>query len=117
MIVDDSSSLRSAVRIALTGAGYEVVEASDGAAALKLLDARKFNLIVSDLNMPNMDGIEFVSALKTQPAARFTPVVMLTTEIGRARKDQARAAGVRAWITKPFTVPVLLDVVAKLVQP
>ncbi|WP_028311643.1 response regulator [Derxia gummosa] len=115
LVVDDSSSLRSSVRTALSGAGYEVVEAADGALALQQLDGRKFHLVISDLNMPNLDGIGLVTALKAKPAYRYTPVLMLTTESAAAKKEKAKAAGVKAWITKPFTVPVLLDTVSKLV--
>jgi two-component system chemotaxis response regulator CheY len=118
LIVDDSSSLRSVVKIALTRAGYEVIEAGDGKEALTQLDkAGKVNLIVSDVNMPNMDGITLVTEVKKHPRHRFTPVVMLTTEGQDAKKEQGRAAGAKAWITKPFNPPQLLDAVSKLVLP
>jgi two-component system chemotaxis response regulator CheY len=118
LIVDDSSSLRTVVKIALTRAGYEVLEAGDGKEALSQLDkAGKVNLIVSDVNMPNMDGITFVTEVKKHPRHRFTPVVMLTTEGQDAKKEQGRAAGAKAWITKPFNPPQLLDAVSKLVLP
>jgi two-component system chemotaxis response regulator CheY len=118
LIVDDSSSLRSVVKIALTRAGYEVIEAGDGKEALAQLDkAGKVNLIVSDVNMPNMDGITLVTEVKKHPRHRFTPVVMLTTEGQDAKKEQGRAAGAKAWITKPFNPPQLLDAVSKLVLP
>ncbi len=115
MIVDDSASLRQVVGIALRGAGYEIVEACDGKDALAKLDGRKFHLIISDVNMPNMDGISFVLALKQQPAYRYTPVIMLTTESGDARKQQGQAAGVKAWVVKPFQPAQMLAAVAKLV--
>lgn len=118
LIVDDSSSLRTVVKIALTRAGYAVLEAGDGKEALAQLDkAGKVNLIVSDVNMPNMDGITFVTEVKKHPRHRFTPVVMLTTEGQEAKKEQGRAAGAKAWITKPFNPPQLLDAVSKLVLP
>jgi two-component system chemotaxis response regulator CheY len=117
MIVDDSSSLRTVVSIALKGAGYEVVEACDGKDALAKLGDRKFNLIVSDVNMPNMDGITFVSQLKQMPLYKFTPVIMLTTEADETKKAAGKAAGARAWVVKPFQPPVLLDAIAKLVLP
>lgn len=118
LIVDDSSSLRTVVKIALTRAGYEVLEAGDGKEGLAQLDkAGKVNLIVSDVNMPNMDGITFVTEVKKHPRHRFTPVVMLTTEGQDAKKEQGRAAGAKAWITKPFNPPQLLDAVSKLVLP
>ncbi|MEC5385928.1 response regulator [Uliginosibacterium sp. H3] len=117
LIVDDSSSMRQTLGIALRGAGYEVVEACDGQDALGKLDGRKYNLIISDVNMPNMDGISFVKAAKALPNYKFTPIIMLTTE-GDATKVQAgKDAGVRAWVLKPFQPPALLDAVAKLVSP
>lgn len=117
LIVDDSSSFRQVVGIALRNAGYSVVEAFDGCDALGKLDGRKINLIVSDVNMPVMDGITFVKAAKQLPAYKFTPVIMLTTESGEARKSEGKAAGVRAWVVKPFQPPVLLDAVSKLILP
>ncbi|MFT3859156.1 MAG: response regulator [Aquabacterium sp.] len=117
LVVDDSSSLRMAVRIALTGAGYEVVEAEDGKAALSKLDGRKLHLVISDVNMPNLDGYGFVQAMKQLPAYKYTPVVMLTTEDSSDKKERGREAGAKAWIVKPFQPPQLLTVVSKLVMP
>jgi len=115
LIVDDSMSLRTTLGIALKGAGYDVVEAVDGKDGLTKLDGSKFNLIISDVNMPNMDGISFVKALKGQASYKFTPVIMLTTEGDATKMAEGKAAGVRAWIIKPFQPPALLDAVAKLV--
>jgi two-component system chemotaxis response regulator CheY len=118
LIVDDSSSLRQVVKIALVRAGYDVLEAGDGKEALARLDATaKVHLVVSDVNMPNMDGISFVRQLKQHPRHKFAPVIMLTTEGQEAKKEQGRAAGARAWIVKPFNPPQLLDAVSKLVLP
>lgn len=117
LIVDDSTSFRQVVGMALKGAGYEVVEACDGKDALSKLDGRKYHLIISDVNMPNLDGIGFVKAAKEIAAYKFTPVVMLTTVSGEDKKAEGKAAGVRAWVVKPFQPPVLLDAVAKLVLP
>jgi two-component system chemotaxis response regulator CheY len=118
LIVDDSSSLRTVVKLSLTRAGFDVIEASDGRDALARLDqAAKVHLVVSDVNMPNMDGIAFLTAVKAHPNYRFTPVVMLTTESTDARKNAGRAAGAKAWIIKPFNPPVLLDAVSKLCLP
>jgi two-component system, chemotaxis family, chemotaxis protein CheY len=118
LIVDDSSSLRTVVRIALTRAGYEVLEAADGLLALQVLDqAAKVHLIVSDVNMPNLDGIGFVARAKQHPRHRFVPVVMLTTEGEEEAKNRGRLAGAKAWIVKPFNPPQLLDAVSKLVLP
>ncbi len=118
LIVDDSSSLRMVVKMALVRAGYDVLEASDGVQGLAQLDkAAKVHLIVSDVNMPNMDGIAFVAQVKQHPRHKFTPVVMLTTEGQDAKKEQGRAAGAKAWIVKPFNPPQLLDAVSKLILP
>ena len=115
LIVDDSFSLRRTLAIALKGAGYEVVEACDGLDGLAKLDGRKFNLIISDVNMPNLDGIGFVKQAKAMANYRFTPVIMLTTEGSQEKIAEGKAAGARAWVVKPFQPPALLDAVAKLV--
>ena len=118
LIVHDSSSLRTVVKMALQRAGYEVQEAGDGQEALGKLDQlAKVHLIVSDVNMPNMDGITFVKHVKQHPRHKFAPVVMLTTEGQDAKKEQGRAAGAKAWIVKPFNPPQLLDAVSKLILP
>jgi two-component system chemotaxis response regulator CheY len=118
LIVDDSSSLRMVVKLALTRAGYDVLEAGDGKEGLAQLEkAGKVNLIVSDVNMPHMDGIAFVTEVKKHPRHKFTPVVMLTTEGQDAKKEQGKAAGAKAWIVKPFNPPQLLDAVSKLILP
>ena len=114
LIVDDSSSLRQVVNIALTRAGYEVIEAVDGMDGLTKLDGRKINLIVSDVNMPRMDGITFLTNVKQNARYKFTPVIMLTTESQDAKKAEGKAAGARAWITKPFQPSQLVDAVNKL---
>jgi two-component system chemotaxis response regulator CheY len=118
LIVDDSSSLRTVVRMSLSRAGYDVLEAGDGVQALAALEqAPKVHLIVSDVNMPNMDGIAFVGKVKQHPRHKFVPVVMLTTEGQDAKKQEGRAAGAKAWIVKPFNPPQLLDAVSKLILP
>ena len=118
LIVDDSSSLRTVVKMALVRSGYDVIEASDGKEGLAQLDkAAKVHLIVSDVNMPNMDGITFLQHVKQHPRHKFTPVVMLTTEGQDSMKERGRAAGAKAWIVKPFNPPQLLDAVAKLILP
>ena len=117
MIVDDSASLRQVVGIALTGAGYDVIEACDGKDALAKLDGKKIHLIISDVNMPNMDGISFVKAAKQLAAYKFTPVIMLTTEAGDAKKAEGQAAGAKAWVVKPFQPAQMLAAVTKLILP
>lgn len=117
MIVDDSASLRQVVGIALKGAGYEVVEACDGKDALAKLDGRKIHLIISDVNMPNMDGITFVKEAKKLPNYKFTPVIMLTTESQEGKKAEGQAAGAKAWVVKPFQPAQMLQAVSKLILP
>ena len=117
LLVDDSASIRQVAGIALRRAGYETVEAANGKEALGLLDGNKLNLIISDVNMPIMNGIEFLKAVKQHPTSKFTPVVMLTTEAGDDLKAQGKAAGAKAWIVKPFQPQTLLDAVAKLILP
>lgn len=117
LIVDDSASIRQVVAIALRGAGYEVIDACDGKDALTKLNGDKINLIISDVNMPNMDGITFLKEVKKNPRYKFTPVIMLTTEAGQEKMAEGRAAGAKAWVVKPFQPPQMLDAVAKLCLP
>ncbi len=114
LIVDDSSSMRQLVKMTLTGAGHQVIEAVDGRDALAKLTGQKVNLIISDVNMPNLDGIGLVKALKARPEYKFTPIVMLTTESEQNKKAEGQAAGARAWIVKPFQPAQLLSAVDKL---
>jgi two-component system, chemotaxis family, chemotaxis protein CheY len=115
LTVDDSPSVRQMVKIALGGAGYGVVEAGDGAAGLAAAKASSVQLVVTDLNMPNMTGIEFIRALRQMPPYRGVPIVFLTTESDDAVKKDAKAAGATAWITKPFKQDQLVAVVKKLI--
>jgi len=117
MVVDDSASLRQVVGIALRGAGYDVIEGCDGRDALSKLTGQKVHLVISDVNMPNMDGITFVKNLKQLPAYKFTPVIMLTTESQEGKKQEGQAAGAKAWVVKPFQPAQMLAAVAKLVMP
>ena len=117
LIVDDSASVRQVVSISLRQAGYEVIEGVDGKDALTKLKGQKVHLIISDVNMPNMDGISLVKAVKEMPAYKFTPIVMLTTESQEEKKRQGQAAGAKAWVVKPFKPDQLLGVVQKLVLP
>lgn len=117
LVVDDSGSVRTVVGIALRGAGYEVVEASDGLDGMKRLDGRKLHLIISDVNMPGMDGLSFLREVKKHPQYRFTPVMMLTTEAGEDKKLIGKTEGAKAWMTKPFQPEQMLNAVQKLVLP
>jgi two-component system, chemotaxis family, chemotaxis protein CheY len=115
LIVDDSASVRQVVGIALRGAGYDVIEGVDGADALKKLDGQKIHLIISDVNMPNMDGLTFVREAKKLAAYKFTPIIMLTTESDETKKREGQAAGAKAWVVKPFQPAQMLAAVSKLV--
>lgn len=116
MVVDDSESLRQVVSIALGGAGYRVLEARDGVDGLAKLDGEKIHLIISDVNMPNMNGIDFVKQLKLLAKYKFTPVIMLTTESQQYLIEEGRKAGAKAWMVKPFRPEQMLEAVNKLLN-
>jgi len=113
LTVDDSSSIRQLVRFTLTGAGYEVIQAVDGQDALSKLTV-PVNLIVTDLNMPNLDGIELIRQIRTRPAYKGIPILMLTTESQDSKKQAGKAAGATGWIVKPFSPDQLLAVIRKV---
>jgi len=116
LVVDDSASVRNVVSISLKSAGYDVITANDGVDALSKLNGVKIHLIVSDVNMPNMDGITLVKEVKKLPAYKFVPICMLTTESENSKMQEGKAAGAKAWIVKPFQPPKLLSAVEKLVM-
>lgn len=116
LIVDDSASLRQVVSIALKGAGYDVIEACDGKDALTKLDGKKIHLIISDVNMPNMDGLSLLREIKKHPSYKFTPIIMLTTEAGENMKQEGQASGAKAWVVKPFQPQQMLAAVSKLIM-
>ena len=114
LAVDDSASMRQMVTFTLQGAGYDVVEASDGQEALQLAQSKTFNLVLTDVNMPKMDGIALVRALRALPAYKFTPLLTLTTESTADKKQEGKAAGATGWIVKPFNPEQLLGVIKKV---
>ncbi|GAA0752801.1 response regulator [Sphingomonas sp. ABOLD] len=114
LTVDDSPSLRMAIKIALTGAGYSVTEAGDGVEGLAKAKGATFDLIITDLNMPNMDGLTMIRELRKDPAQCGTPILFLTTESDDAMKQQAKAAGATGWLVKPFVPEQLLKVSRKV---
>lgn len=116
MTVDDSASLRQMVGLVLRGAGYEVIEAVDGADALSKLKSQELHLFLTDINMPNMDGLEFTRQVRAMPQFKFVPIVLLTTESHPEKKQEGKAAGATAWIVKPFNPDQLLAVVKKVVR-
>jgi two-component system chemotaxis response regulator CheY len=116
MTVDDSASLRQMIGVVLRGGGYEVVEAIDGMDALSKLKGQELQLFLTDVNMPNMDGLEFTRQLRAMPQYKFIPIVLLTTESHTDKKQQGKAAGATAWIIKPFDPDQLLAVVKKVMR-
>ena len=116
LAVDDSPSMRRMVAFTLEGAGHDVVAASDGQEALKSAKARAFNLIITDVNMPVMDGLTLIKELRQLPNYRFTPILTLTTESSADKKSAGKAAGATGWIVKPFNPDELLSVVQKVLS-
>ncbi|MEJ2688366.1 MAG: response regulator [Deltaproteobacteria bacterium] len=116
MTVDDSKSVRQMVNFTLQQVGYTVIEAEDGADALRKLKGSKVNVVLTDLNMPNMNGIELTRALRADPAYKFVPIILLTTEIKDSKKLEGKAAGATGWIVKPFKPEQLLAVIKKVVK-
>jgi two-component system chemotaxis response regulator CheY len=114
MTVDDSASVRQMVCFTLRQAGYDVVEASDGKDAVSAIGRAPVHMVVTDLNMPNMDGIALIKWLRAQPAYKFIPIIMLTTESQEAKKHEGRTAGATGWIVKPFNQEQLVSVVKKV---
>lgn len=102
MIVDDSRTVRSMVRGALEADHHQVIEATDGVAALAALDTASADMVITDVNMPEMDGLKLVRALRERPRYRFTPILVLTTEGGAEMKQRGREAGATGWLVKPF---------------
>lgn len=114
LAVDDSMSIRETVRMTLESAGYRVVTAEDGARGLAQAGIQKADLVITDLNMPNMDGITFITHLRATPNYRFTPILMLTTESQDDKKIAGRKAGATGWIVKPFDPARFIAVVQKV---
>lgn len=117
LVVEDSRSVREMVRDFLVSAGYSVLTADNGATALQLLDGRKIHLVVCDVEMPEMDGIEFVSRMKQTASYHITPVIMLTTLWTDELKMQGRNAGAKAWFVKPFDPDKMLAAVTRFILP
>lgn len=115
--VDDAATMRKMISFTLKGAGHEVLEAADGAEALKTLQTRQVDLVITDVNMPNMDGITLTRSLRALPQFSRTPIVLLTTESSPEKKAEGKAAGATGWIVKPFQQDQLLAVVAKVLGP
>lgn len=114
LAVDDSASMRQMVSFTLKGAGHDVVEASDGNEALKYAQGQAVDLVLSDVNMPNMNGIELCRSLRQLPSYKFTPILMLTTESAGDKKMEGKSAGATGWIVKPFNPDQLLSTIKKV---
>lgn len=114
LAVDDSASIRQMVSFTLKQAGYDVVVAEDGVIGAAKAVSEKPNLIITDLNMPNMDGIEMIKQIRTKPEHKFTPILMLTTESDESKKSQGKQAGATGWIIKPFNPEQLIKVIKKV---
>ncbi|WP_232223086.1 response regulator [Desulfosarcina sp. BuS5] len=116
MTADDSASIRQMVSFTLKDAGYEVVEAVDGKDALNKLNGAKVNMLITDLNMPNMDGISLIKQVRAEPEFKFIPIIMLTTESQAEKKQEGKAAGATGWIVKPFKPEQLIAVIKKVLR-
>ncbi|MFN3532673.1 MAG: response regulator [Candidatus Brocadia sp.] len=114
MTVDDSASMRQMISFTLQNAGYNVIEATDGKDALSKLNSSPIHMLISDINMPNMNGTELVRQVRANPAYRFIPIIMLTTESHDSKKQEGKSAGATGWIVKPFKPEQLLAVVKKV---
>ncbi len=116
LTVDDSPSIRQMIKVTLTPAGHTVIEAGDGKQGLEKAKSGKLDLVITDLNMPVMNGLDFIRALRSLPGFVGLPIIFLTTESSEATKAEAKKAGATGWITKPFKQEQLLSVVSKLVR-
>ena len=114
LAVDDSASMRQMVNFTLKGAGYQVVQAIDGIEALEYAREHRVDLVLTDVNMPRMDGITLVRELRALPGYRYTPMLVLTTESGHERKLQGKEAGATGWLVKPFNPDQLLATIARV---
>ncbi len=114
LTVDDTATMRQMISFTLGSVGYEVMQASDGQEALKIAATRKFDLVIADVNMPNMDGIALVKSLRGLPEYKFTPILMLTTESQDAKRQEGKSAGATGWIVKPFNPEQLINIVRKV---
>ncbi|HSW14121.1 MAG TPA: response regulator [Solimonas sp.] len=116
LAVDDSTSMRQMVSFTLKAAGYDVTEAEDGLAALNLAKTQKFSLVLADVNMPNMDGLSLVRALRGLPDYKFTPLLMLTTESTPEKKAEGKSAGATGWLVKPFNPEQLIATIQRVLS-
>ncbi|MGA2127052.1 MAG: response regulator [Xanthobacteraceae bacterium] len=114
LTVDDSASMRQMIKLTLSGAGYRVIEAADGTQGLAMARSNTVDMVLTDLNMPGMDGVSLVRELRKLGSYTGVPIVLLTTESEAAKKSEAKAAGATAWITKPFQAEQLVSIAKKV---
>lgn len=114
LVVDDSAAIRQSVTFVLQQEGYETIEASDGVEGLRTIQSNQVDMVISDVNMPNMDGITMVSKIREISTFKFIPIIILTTESQNSKMAEGKAVGATGWIVKPFTSEKLLAVVKKL---
>jgi two-component system, chemotaxis family, chemotaxis protein CheY len=114
LVVDDSKAIRQSISFVLDQNGYQVLEGADGLEGLSRLNSDKVDLIITDINMPNLDGIGFIKKVRERDESRYTPILVLTTESQKTIMDEGKAAGATGWIVKPFSTDKLLDAVKKV---
>jgi two-component system, chemotaxis family, chemotaxis protein CheY len=114
MVVDDSASIRQMVNFTIKNAGYEVIEAVDGRDALNKISGNQVHMVVTDLNMPNLDGIGLIKGVRANPSHKFIPIILLTTESQESKKTEGKQAGATGWIVKPFKPEQLIGVIKKV---
>jgi len=116
LVVDDSSSMRQMIIFTLNDLGHDIIEAEDGVDAMTKINSSKFDLVLTDLNMPNMNGIELITNVRQNPQNRAVPILMLTTESAQDKKEAGKSAGATGWIVKPFQPEKLIAVVNKVLR-
>ena len=116
MTVDDSNCIRKSARYFLEDSGYEVIEAEDGIDALNKITFHPIDMVITDINMPNLDGINLIREIRKVPGKQFIPIIVLTTESVSGKGEEAKAAGATAWITKPFKPEKMIEVIKRLLK-
>ena len=114
LTADDSASIRQMVTFTITNAGYEVIEAVEGGGALQKVEGKSIDMVITDLNMPNLNGIELIKKLREHPQHKFVPIVLLTTESQAEKKQEGKKAGATGWIVKPFKPEQLIGIIKKV---
>ena len=114
LTVDDSKTMREMVAFTLKNAGFDVLEAEDGVDALRVLGSKPVDIIITDINMPNMDGIRLIKELRSNSTYKFTPILTLTTESDTSKKAEGKSAGATGWIVKPFNPDKLVNIITKV---